>query len=128
MRPPHAWHERRRTRLDGKPYRRNLWHVTLMETYTSAAWDWWVRCEATAGGYPSEEQDFRAVHPRPLLRDFMVTLAHEWREHMMHRCNPEPSGTTVEGPDALGQYAVICVACGTILDVVDEREEAYAKL
>jgi hypothetical protein len=47
---------------------------------------------------------------------------------MIHRCTSEPAGTTVEGPDALGQYAVVCVACGTILDIVDDREEAYCSL
>lgn len=49
---------------------------------------------------------------------------------MMHRCDDLEGGrgTTVEGPDALGQYAVVCLGCGLILVVADSREELYADL
>ena len=49
---------------------------------------------------------------------------------MMHRCEqlPEGRGTTVEGPDAQGRWAIVCVGCGTILVVADDREELYADL
>ena len=76
-----GWTERRRTRKDGQPYRRNPWHYALMSAYSDAAWDWWQRREdATHGVYGSDEEaDFRLTHPCPLLRDFMIQLSRDWR-------------------------------------------------
>lgn len=76
MRPPGHWARRRRIRKDGQPYRPNHWHALLMDTYTAAAW----QCEATALGYETEEREFALEHPRPTLKDFMVSLAGEWTE------------------------------------------------
>lgn len=48
---------------------------------------------------------------------------------MRHRCRPDHGlDTEVVGPDPQGRYAVLCVDCGTVLVVADERDELYATL
>lgn len=47
---------------------------------------------------------------------------------MRHRCNPGRLDTEVVGPDPQGRYAILCVDCGTILVIADDREELYADL
>jgi hypothetical protein len=74
-----TWTPRRRIRKDGKPYRRNIWHETLMQTYSDAVWDWEQRRDQAALGYATEEADFARQHPRPRLKDFMIRLSRDWR-------------------------------------------------
>lgn len=50
---------------------RNRAHEQMMEDYYSARDAWLKAREAVALGYATEEQEFAANHPRPLLRDFM---------------------------------------------------------
>lgn len=72
-----CWTETIRRRKDGTPCRRNLWHTTLMQTYSDAAWSWWQEAEAVTSLHATELDDFR---PRPRLRDFMVHLSRDWRD------------------------------------------------
>lgn len=76
-----SWTERTRTRKDGQPYQRNLWHVTLMGAYSDSAWAWHQHRETATHGClgSDEEADFRRNHPCPLLRDFMISLSRDWR-------------------------------------------------
>jgi hypothetical protein len=46
---------------------------------------------------------------------------------MSHGC-PREAPTAVEGPDPLGRFAIVCLGCGLVLDVADDREELYADL
>jgi hypothetical protein len=46
-------------------------HDLMMLEYYSAADAWASECQAVALGYASEEADFNAQKPRPLLKDFM---------------------------------------------------------
>jgi hypothetical protein len=47
---------------------------------------------------------------------------------MMHRCSPDGLHTEVTGPDPAGRWAIVCVDCGTVLLVADDREELFADL
>ncbi len=76
-----SWTERTRTRKDGQPYKRNLWHTTLMQAYSDAAWGWWQHREQVTHGHlgGEEEAAYRRDHACPLLRDFMIGLSRDWR-------------------------------------------------
>lgn len=71
-----TWTERTRFRKDGTRCKRNVWHVTLMQTYSDAAWHWWQEAEAVTHLHAAELRDFR---PRPQLRDFMIQLSRDWQ-------------------------------------------------
>jgi len=71
-----------RLRLDGQPYARNYWHEHLMDNYGSAAHAWWRHCEASTSLYPTEVIDYKADHPHPLLRDFMIQLSRSGGWHI----------------------------------------------
>jgi hypothetical protein len=84
-----GWTERTRTRKDGQPYKRNVWHYTLMSTYSDAAWTWWQRREETTRGNlgGDEEADYRREHPCPLLKEFMIQLSRDWRDEQRDKAS-----------------------------------------
>lgn len=44
-----------------------------------------------------------------------------------HGCTPvTPTG--IEGPDPLGRYALVCLGCGLVLCVAEDRDELFADL
>lgn len=75
------WNARSRYRKDGSRARRNVWHETLMQTYSDAAWDWWQRRDTETNGClgSDEENDFRLAYPCPQLKEFMIRLSWDWR-------------------------------------------------
>lgn len=59
----------------GRRIGRNWWRELICDSWRAADHAWWLLCEEQAIGYASEEADFRAEHPRPTLKAFMVELA-----------------------------------------------------
>lgn len=64
----------RRDKL-GRRIGRNWWREFVMDHLTSAAHAWELNAEAASNGWRAELEDYRATHPRPQLKAFLIGLA-----------------------------------------------------
>lgn len=62
----------------GRRIGHNPWREYVTDAWRCAYHAWWLGMEAVAIGYATEERDYRATNPPPMLRDFMVGLAASW--------------------------------------------------
>lgn len=67
-------------RLDkrGRRIGRNLWRETVWDHWHAADHAWWLACESVCHGYATEEAEYRELHRRPNLGDFMRELSLSW--------------------------------------------------
>lgn len=59
----------------GRRVGRNWWREHVVSSWRDADDAWWLLAEANGIGYATETAEFRAAHPRPTLKSFMVGLA-----------------------------------------------------
>lgn len=61
-------------RLDSRGRRigRNWWREYVMGLLRDDTDHWLAQAEATALGYPTELAEYRAEHPMPQLRDYLI--------------------------------------------------------
>lgn len=73
-------------RLDtlGRRIGHNPWRQLITTSQRSAAHAWRVQAETVALGYDAELAEYRAQHPCPNLRDFMLGLSEGWKQ----QCQP----------------------------------------
>lgn len=64
----------RRDKL-GRRIGRNWWREFIMEHLRAADHAWWLTAEQEANGWATELAEFKATHPRPQLKVFLVGLA-----------------------------------------------------
>lgn len=57
------------------PIGRHWWRELVHEAWLLADHSWQLQREAVASGYATEEREYAEVHPRPLLKDFLVHLS-----------------------------------------------------
>lgn len=58
-----------------RPRRLNWWVEAICEAFYCADEAWRLQAEAVAIGYETELAEFRAEHPRPTLKGFMLAMA-----------------------------------------------------
>lgn len=71
----------RRDRL-GRRIGRNPWRDWITDCWRSADHAWWLEMEQETSLYDTEVREWRAEHPRPNLRDFMLACSSGWRENV----------------------------------------------
>ena len=54
--------------------RRHWWRELVTESWRCADLAWWSAMEDATSLYATEVAEYKAAHPRPLLRDHMVAL------------------------------------------------------
>lgn len=64
----------RRDKL-GRRIGRNWWREYVTDLWACADHAWRLEAEAVSIGYATELEEYRAQHPRPQLRTFLVELA-----------------------------------------------------
>jgi hypothetical protein len=57
------------------PPGRHWWRELVTDLWRNADHTWWLAREAFAVGNRTEMAEFQELHPRPMLRDFMVGLS-----------------------------------------------------
>lgn len=55
---------------------RNVWRDRVVDAWRSADHAWWLAMEAATSLYATEMEEYKRLHPRPKLRDFMTHLSH----------------------------------------------------
>lgn len=72
----------RRDKL-GRRIGANAWRDWITDCWRSADHAWWLQMEDATSLYETEVREWRAQHPRPNLRDFMVSCSHGWSSGKM---------------------------------------------
>lgn len=57
----------------GRRIGRNWWREWNVDSLRAADQAWWLGREAVAVGYATEEAEYKATHPRPTLKAFLVS-------------------------------------------------------
>lgn len=65
----------------GRRIGRNPWRDYITDLWRCADHAWWLAMEDTTSLYATEVREYRAEHPRPTLREFMVQLGPVWSGH-----------------------------------------------
>lgn len=61
----------------GRRIGRNWWREFVMDHLTTATQAWQLEAEAASNGWTTEFQEFKALHPMPQLKVFLVGLKGE---------------------------------------------------
>lgn len=72
----------RRDKL-GRRIGRNPWRDWITDCWRSADHAWWCQMEEETSLYDTEVQEWRAVRPRPNLKDFMQSCSSSWTSGRM---------------------------------------------
>jgi hypothetical protein len=56
----------------------NAWRDHITECWRAADHAWWCDMEDNTSLYDTEVREWRASHPRPMLKDFMLALSEGW--------------------------------------------------